>query len=228
MLPPLHPTPQAIDDALAQTECRQCGFDGCAAYAEAIASGLAPINRCAPGGARGIARLAALTGLPETPLDPEFGREMPFARARIRAMECIGCAWCVRACPTDAIAGAPKHLHAVIEERCTGCSLCAPACPMDCIEFVEAGREWTAEDARLAKRRHEEAWARRIRRAAAEDARLERLRSAPSAPAAASGAQSAAASSSAQRAARNAASREAARKRFMADILAMARGKARA
>jgi len=51
-LPPLRPSAQAIDDLLPQTECRQCGFDGCAAYAQAVADGLAPINRCAPGGAR--------------------------------------------------------------------------------------------------------------------------------------------------------------------------------
>ena len=167
-LPPLRPSAQAIDDLLPQTECRQCGFDGCAAYAQAVADGLAPINRCAPGGARGIAELAKATGLPFVALDPEYGTEMPFARAQIRAEECIGCSWCVRACPTDAIGGSPKHLHAVLEARCTGCSLCAPACPMDCIDFVEVGREWTREDARKAKRHHEEAWSRRIRQAAVQ------------------------------------------------------------
>ena len=114
-LPPLRPSAQAIDDLLPQTECRQCGFDGCAAYAQAVADGLAPINRCAPGGARGIAELAKATGLPFVALDPEYGTEMPFARAQIRAEECIGCSWCVRACPTDAIGGSPKHLHAVLE-----------------------------------------------------------------------------------------------------------------
>ncbi len=167
---------QAIDDLLPQTQCRQCGFAGCAAYAQAIAEGLAPINRCAPGGARGIEKLARAAGLPVVPLDPEYGREMPFAAARIRPEECIGCAWCAKACPTDAIAGAPKHLHAVLAERCTGCALCAPACPMDCIEFVETGVEWTDEDAKRAKRLYEEAWARRVKLAAEENARLEALR----------------------------------------------------
>ena len=122
-LPPLRPSAQAIDDLLPQTECRQCGFDGCAAYAQAVADGLAPINRCAPGGARGIAELAKATGLPVVALDPEYGTEMPFARAQIRAEECIGCSWCVRACPTDAIGGSPKHLHAVLEARCTAWTL---------------------------------------------------------------------------------------------------------
>ena len=208
-IPPLRPSAQAVDDLLPQTECRQCGFDGCAAYAQAIADGLAPINRCAPGGARGIAELARITGLPVVELDTEYGTEQPFARAVIRAGECIGCSWCVRACPTDAIVGSPKHLHAVLEDRCTGCSLCAPACPMDCIDFVEAGRDWTREDAKTAKLHHEETWSRRIKLAALEDERLARRREA------ASGAPVDAAAAAAKK------------KNFMADILAQARAKAR-
>ena len=181
-LPPLRPSAQTIDDLLPQTECRQCGFDGCAAYAQAVADGLAPINRCAPGGARGIAELAKATGLPFVALDPEYGTEMPFARAQIRAEECIGCSWCVRVCPTDAIGGSPKHL-----------------------------REWTREDARKAKRHHEEAWSRRVRQAALEDARLARRREAASnVPAEAAAAAAAAA-----------------KKNFMADILAQARARSR-
>lgn len=167
---------EAVDRALPQTQCRQCGFDGCAAYAEAIAEGLAPINRCAPGGARGIAKLARVTGAPVIDLDPEYGHEVPFATARIRAAECIGCGWCVKVCPTDSIAGAPKRLHAVIESRCTGCALCAPACPMDCIDYVETGTEWTDEDADRAREHYEEAWARDVRRAAEEKSRLEARR----------------------------------------------------
>ena len=49
-----------IDALLPQTQCEQCGYHGCRPYAEAIASGEAKINQCPPGGAIGIARLAAL------------------------------------------------------------------------------------------------------------------------------------------------------------------------
>ena len=166
-----------IDDLLPQTQCRQCGFDGCLAYARAIAEEGAPINRCAPGGAAGIARLAAATGRPVLPLDPEFGRELPFAVARIQAEECIGCAWCVRACPTGAICGAPKHLHGVLEDDCTGCALCLPACPMDCIVMVENGREWTLEDAHRARALAERMKKRRAEDDAREKARLDAIRS---------------------------------------------------
>ena len=52
----------AIDAALPQTQCTRCGFPDCRAYAQAIANGEAAINRCPPGGAEGILRLAQLTG----------------------------------------------------------------------------------------------------------------------------------------------------------------------
>ncbi len=56
--------------------------------------------------------------------------------ARIKAVECIGCAKCLDACPVDAILGASRQLHVVIEEDCTGCGLCLPPCPVDCIELI--------------------------------------------------------------------------------------------
>lgn len=46
---------------------------------------------------------------------------------------CIGCALCLKVCPTDAILGAAKHLHTVIAVDCTGCEKCLPVCPTDCI-----------------------------------------------------------------------------------------------
>ena len=122
-----------IDALLPQTQCEQCGFHGCRPYAEAIANGEAPINRCPPGGAAGIARLAALLDVPMLPLDPEHGVEKPRMLARIVEADCIGCTKCIQACPVDAIAGSAKLMHTVVADDCTGCELCVPACPVDCI-----------------------------------------------------------------------------------------------
>ena len=58
---------------------------------------------------------------------------------------CIGCTLCIQACPVDAILGAAKHMHTVIETECTGCELCLPPCPVDCISMVPLQqniREW--------------------------------------------------------------------------------------
>jgi electron transport complex protein RnfB len=130
-------TPMAarIDAVLPQTQCRQCGFDGCRPYAEAIARGEA-LNRCPPGGSSVIARIARITGRGAVPLDISRGAPKPPQRARIDEAACIGCTLCIQACPVDAIVGAPKLMHTVIAEHCTGCELCLPPCPVDCIELV--------------------------------------------------------------------------------------------
>lgn len=148
---------EALERLLPQTQCTQCGFNGCRPYAEAIVREQAPINRCPPGGAAGIATLAAHTGRPAVPLDPACGSEQPRRIARIVAELCIGCTKCITACPVDAIVGAPKRLHAVISEDCTGCDLCVPPCPVDCIEMVQpppALADWTRAHADAARERH--------------------------------------------------------------------------
>ena len=162
-------TSETLEYLLPQTQCRQCGFDGCAKYAEAIARKKAPINRCAPGGKKTIARLAKALGVIPIALDPEYGREMPLALARIDPNLCIGCRSCADICPVSAVTGMPKNLFAVIESACTGCALCVPACPMDCIELFEPGRPWTDEDAERARLAHKAA----VERKAREKAQLQ-------------------------------------------------------
>nr|WP_201496284.1 electron transport complex subunit RsxB [Rubrivivax sp. A210] len=125
-----------LDAALPQTQCTRCGYPDCRAYAEAMAHEGAAINRCPPGGAEGIARLAVLTSRPRLPLDPSHGHEGPRALAVIDEAWCIGCTLCIKACPVDCIVGASKLMHTVIAAQCTGCELCVPACPVDCIAMV--------------------------------------------------------------------------------------------
>lgn len=127
-----------IDALLPQTQCGQCGFPGCRPYAEAIAHGKVPINRCPPGGQRGIEALAALLGQAPMPLDPDHGIEKPLEVAFINEDACIGCVKCIQACPVDAIVGASRHMHTIVTDLCTGCELCVPACPVDCIGMVPA------------------------------------------------------------------------------------------
>lgn len=125
-----------IDAILPQTQCTKCGYQGCRPYAEAIASGEAEINQCPPGGAAGIAALAALLQREALPLNPRNGIEQDIRVAVIREAECIGCTKCIQACPVDAIVGANKLMHTVLLDDCTGCDLCIPPCPVDCIDMV--------------------------------------------------------------------------------------------
>jgi len=149
-----------IDAVLPQTQCTQCGYDGCLPYARAIAQGDAPINRCPPGGDAGVAALAGLLNQPVIALDASCGAPGPLTVAVIDERHCIGCTLCINACPVDAIAGANKRMHTVIPDWCTGCGLCVPPCPVDCIVMAPAGdktapaREWTRADADAARRRH--------------------------------------------------------------------------
>lgn len=130
-----HAQVDAINAVLPQTQCTKCGYSGCKPYAEAIVAGAA-INRCPPGGPQTIVRLAALTGRPEQPLDPEVGQHIPQQLAVIREAECIGCTKCIQACPVDAIVGAAKLMHTVVAAECTGCDLCVEPCPVDCIDMI--------------------------------------------------------------------------------------------
>jgi len=136
--PDSRPLADRIDALLPQTQCGQCHYPGCRPYAEAIAKGEADIHQCPPGGEAGIRALAALLGREPKPLSPEHGVEKPVQVARIREAECIGCFKCIAACPVDAIIGAPKFLHVVVEDLCTGCELCIAPCPVDCIELRPA------------------------------------------------------------------------------------------
>ena len=138
---------QRIHQALPQTQCQRCDQPDCLSYAKAIVAGEALINQCPPGGQEGVTRLAAITGQPVLPLNPDNGFEGPLTLAIIDEQWCIGCTLCIKVCPTDAIIGTNKHMHTVIEAECTGCELCIPACPVDCISLEPVSGVRTGWDA---------------------------------------------------------------------------------
>jgi electron transport complex protein RnfB len=166
-----------IEDLLPQTQCTKCGYPACRPYAEAVANGEANYNQCPPGGAEGIARLAALLGKPVIPLNSANGVERPRPVAVIDEQVCIGCTLCMQACPVDAIVGAPKQMHTVLAELCTGCDLCVPPCPVDCIAMPAVTGDatgwdaWSQSQADAARTRHDLREARLTREREAAEAR---------------------------------------------------------
>ena len=178
-----------IEDLLPQTQCTKCGYPACRPYAEAVAHGEANYNQCPPGGAEGIARLAALLGKPVIPLNSANGVERPRPLAVIDEQVCIGCTLCMQACPVDAIVGAPKQMHTIIAELCTGCDLCVPPCPVDCIAMPPVTGEatgwdaWSQSQADAARERHNRREARLAREREAAEARAAARRAVSSAPA---------------------------------------------
>jgi electron transport complex protein RnfB len=53
--------------------------------------------------------------------------------ARVSEATCIGCTRCFKVCPTDAIVGAPKQIHAVVADACIACGKCVEVCPTECL-----------------------------------------------------------------------------------------------
>ncbi len=128
------PIVEQIDTILPQTQCGQCGYQGCRPYAEAIANGDV-INKCPPGGQVTIEKLADLMGVdvPDSAPDAEKSiKKVAFIHEDMR----IGCTKCIQACPVDAIVGGTKSMHTVIKDECTGCDLCVSPAPTDCIEMI--------------------------------------------------------------------------------------------
>jgi Na+-translocating ferredoxin:NAD+ oxidoreductase subunit B len=167
---------EQINAVLPQTQCGQCGYQGCQPYAEAIAAGNADINQCPPGGDDGIAELGALLSIPQKPLNPAYGVHKPRQVAFIVEENCIGCVKCIAACPVDAIIGAAKLMHTVIAAECTGCELCLPPCPVDCIVLLpadELSSEQKQQRKLLSLRRYE---ARSMRKAQETRDKHERLK----------------------------------------------------
>lgn len=127
---------QEIDALLPQTQCGECGYPGCRPYAEALARGAAPIDRCPPGGVETVSALGLLLNRDPAPyLQAALQNTRQPSVAVIREAECIGCTKCIQACPVDAIIGTAKHMHSIITHECTGCGLCVEPCPVDCIDM---------------------------------------------------------------------------------------------
>ena len=129
-----------VDEILPQTQCRECGYNGCLPYAEAIVVAGESIDRCPPGGDSVRRSLSELLG--RTAHSDRRAADFGDAKEVVVIDEpvCIGCTKCIAACPVDAIVGAAKQMHTVVESLCTGCKLCIAPCPVDCIDVVNATR----------------------------------------------------------------------------------------
>lgn len=131
-----NPVAEQIDKVLPQTQCGQCGYPGCKPYAEAVASEEAEVNQCIPGGNEVMILISEITNRDPKEMEAEPEEKTGPIVALIDEDLCIGCVHCIKACPVDAIVGATKLMHTVIEKECTGCEKCIPVCPVDCIEMI--------------------------------------------------------------------------------------------
>ncbi len=123
-----------IEALLPQTQCAQCGYPGCHAYAEAIVNGDS-ISKCVPGAQRVANSIAQAMG---AEIKQPHGAKVKPARqvAFIDADDCVGCNKCGQLCPVDAVIGEKRRTHIVMAAECMGCGACVDRCPADCIEMI--------------------------------------------------------------------------------------------
>lgn len=127
-----NPLQAEIEELLPGSQCGQCGYPGCSPAAAAVAEGKAPVTLCPPGG-RALAEILALKM--GVGVDLSGIKDKVPAVAFIHEQLCVGCTKCFKRCPTDAIIGGPKQMHAVFADACTGCEKCFEVCPTECIEM---------------------------------------------------------------------------------------------
>ena len=130
------PLADKINDILPASNCGNCGFPGCQAFAEALAAsagdGSIGINLCSPGGSQTVKAIADILGVEPVTMEDDNGPCVAF----IDEVRCIGCTACIKACPVDAIVGGNKQSHTVLANWCTDCKACIEPCPVDCISMV--------------------------------------------------------------------------------------------
>ncbi len=127
-----NPLVEKTEALLPGSQCGQCGFPGCGPAAEAVVNGEAPVTLCPPGGRALPQELAGLLGVTVNLAGVED--KVPVV-AHVHENLCVGCTKCFKRCPTDAIIGGPKMIHAVFPDACTGCEKCFDVCPTECIEM---------------------------------------------------------------------------------------------
>lgn len=149
----------AINEALPAANCGGCGYVGCGEYAEAVAEGSAPVNKCTVGGESCAAEVAEIMGVtveesyPYRPvvhcgatLTDRLQRSQYIGEQRCAPANlvtgiqgctygCLGFGDCERACNFDAIE-VVEGLGAVNYDKCVGCGACAEACPRNIISMV--------------------------------------------------------------------------------------------
>jgi electron transport complex protein RnfB len=127
-----HPLVDQIESMLPGGQCGQCGEAGCRQAAEKMVSGELRPDTCPPGGANLAVSIAELLGE-----SVDIAKEEKQWIAHVEETQCTGCNRCYKACPFDAIVGAPKQIHTVIQDICTGCQLCEQSCTQHCLTMVE-------------------------------------------------------------------------------------------
>lgn len=152
---------EAVGELLPGANCGGCGYAGCAALAEAIAEGKAPINACNSASADTISKIAAVMGAKDVGKTKRMRAQVMCSGTneiaekkyiyagiadcasaaklaggdKMCAYGCVGLGTCASVCKFDAI-HIINGVAAVDYEKCTACGACVKACPKSIIRLI--------------------------------------------------------------------------------------------
>ena len=124
-----------ILEVLPQLQCRKCTYNDCKSYAEAVVNDGENINKCEPGSDQTQFEISKILNNSNTGLNKS--KIENYKIAKIDFDECIGCTICIKVCPVDAIIGARRQQHYIIDDQCNGCELCIEQCPVNCMSMID-------------------------------------------------------------------------------------------
>ena len=150
-----------VQECLPGANCGGCGYPGCGGLAAAIVAGKAPVNSCAPGGAKAAAAIAEVMGVVAEETEPMvafvkcggtcdkaqnkyeydgiddciMASQIAGASSKACANGCMGLGSCVKACKFDAIK-IENGVAVVNPDLCVACGKCVSTCPKKIIDLV--------------------------------------------------------------------------------------------
>lgn len=154
------PKVEQVRAALPGANCGACGFPGCDGFANAVASGKAPVNGCPVGGAASAAKIAEVMGVAAGSADKKVARvicqgtkcnanekfeytgiqdckaaSLVSGGSKSCSFGCLGLGTCVNACKFDAIE-IVDGIARINPEKCTSCGKCIEVCPKSVIKMM--------------------------------------------------------------------------------------------
>ena len=150
-----------VQECLPGANCGGCGYPGCGGLAAAIVAGKAPVNSCAPGGAKAAAAIAEVMGVVAEETEPMvafvkcggtcdkaqnkyeydgiddciMASQLAGASSKACAYGCMGLGSCVKVCKFDAIK-IENGVAVVNPDLCVACGKCISTCPKKFIDLV--------------------------------------------------------------------------------------------
>lgn len=165
-----NPLVDEIIDALPGNNCGGCGYAGCNALAEAIASGDAPVSGCPVGGESVAQNIAGIMGVEadagekkiahvkckgtcdltfsnynyEGVKDCRMASFVPAGGPKSCDFGCMGFGTCMDVCEFDAI-NIVDGIAVIDKDKCRACGKCIDVCPKHLIELIPYKAKYVVE-----------------------------------------------------------------------------------